>query len=157
MKNKFKIGLFLFLVLSQLVFDRYAYITKINPDCLYLILVYISIRSGMVKTVVSATLIGWIMDSLIGGIVGVFGFSRAIIAFFLNEFNRFLDLRKKVFVFLLIFVSLSISNLIANVFFHLIFGYDLELGMILRQPLLTAILGLLIITPARVREYLDVY
>jgi rod shape-determining protein MreD len=111
----------------------------------------------MVKTVVSATLIGWIMDSLIGGIVGVFGFSRAIIAFFLNEFNRFLDLRKKVFVFLLIFVSLSISNLIANVFFHLIFGYDLELGMILRQPLLTAILGLLIITPARVREYLDVY
>lgn len=149
--------MFLFLVLSQLIFNRYVHKTNIDPDCLYLILVYISVRSGLIKTVIIATFIGWVTDSLIGGIIGVFGFSRAIIAYLLNEFNRFLDLRKKVFVFLLIFISLSISNLIANFFLHLIFGYDLELGMILRQPSLTALIGILIISPQKVREYLDVY
>lgn len=157
MKNKFKTGLFLLLILLQFISYRYAHMTKINPDFLYLILVYVSIRSRIMKTLVSATFIGWITDSLIGGIVGIFGFSRVIIAFFLNEFNRFLDLRKKVFVFLLIFISLSLSNLIANVFLYMIFRHNLELTIILQQPLLTALTGILIIIPSKVREYLDVY
>jgi rod shape-determining protein MreD len=155
--RKFKIGLFVGLIIGQIILNRYVHIIKLNFDLLYLILVYIAIRSGIVKTVVTATFIGWLTDFFTGGIVGIFGFSRTIIAFFINEMHRYVDLKKNIFVFLLIAISLSISNLIANVFFHFIYGYNLDLNLILRQPFITGILGTLLIIPTRVKEYLDVH
>jgi rod shape-determining protein MreD len=155
--RKFKIGLFIGLIVGQIILHRYVHIIKLNFDLVYLILVYIAIRSGIVKTVISATFIGWVTDFFSGGIVGVFGFSRTVIALFLNEMHKYVDLKKNIFVFLLIAISLSLSNLIANVFFHFIYGFNFDLNLILRQPVITGILGTLLIIPTRVKEYLDVH
>lgn len=157
MKSKFKIGLFLFLIFAQIIINRYVRVTKINLDLLYLILVYISIRSGILKTAIWATLIGWVTDFFTIGLVGVFGFSRTLTAFLLQEFYKYFDLRKRFFVFLLIFVSLSFSNLIANVFFYFIYGQSIKMSLVLQQPFLTALAGILIISSSKIRESLDVH
>lgn len=82
MKNKLKIVLFIGLIFAQIIINRYVQATKLNIDCLFLILVYISIQSGLVKSLIWGTCIGWVTDFFIGGLVGVFGFSRTITAFF---------------------------------------------------------------------------
>lgn len=157
MKNKLKISLFIGLILAQVFINRYVQTTKLNIDFLYLILVYISIQSGLVKSLVWGTCLGWVTDLFIGGLVGVFGFSRTITAFFLHEFNKFFDLRKNIFVFLLITISLCFSNLIASIFFHFIFGFKIDMGLVLRQPLLTGITGMLISGFSKIKEILDVH
>jgi rod shape-determining protein MreD len=145
------------LILAQVILNRYVSITKINPDLLFLILVYISIQSGVLKTVIWATIIGWITDFFTFGLVGVFGFSRVLTAFLLHEFYKFFDLRRRFFVFLLIFVSLSFSNLIANLFFYFIYGEGIHLSLIFRQPFFSALIGTLIISSSKIKESLDVH
>lgn len=157
MNNKVKTGIFLSLIIGQIIVHKYVHIIKFNIDFVYLILVYVAIRSGVVKTIITATMIGWLTDFFTGGIVGIFGFSRTLIAFFLNEIHRYVDLKKNIFVFLLITISLSLSNLIANVFFHFIHGFNIEINLVIRQPIITGLLGTLIMVPARVKEYLDVH
>jgi rod shape-determining protein MreD len=157
LKSKLKISLFIGLLLAQIFINRYVQDTKLNIDFLFLILVYISIQSGLVKSLIWGTCIGWVTDFFIGGLVGVFGFSRTIIAFFLHEFNKYFDLRKNIFVFILIAISLSFSNLIASIFFHFIFGYKIDLGLVIRQPLLTGITGMLISGFTKIKEILDVH
>ncbi len=145
------------MIFAQIIINRYVRVTKINLDLLYLILVYISIRSGILKTAIWATLIGWVTDFFTIGLVGVFGFSRTLTAFLLQEFYKYFDLRKRFFVFLLIFVSLSFSNLIANVFFYFIYGQSIKMSLVLQQPFLTALAGILIISSSKIRESLDVH
>lgn len=157
MKNKLKISLFIGLILAQILINRYVQNTKLNIDLLFLILVYISIQSGLVRSLIWGTCLGWVTDFFIGGLVGVFGFSRTITAFFIHEFNKFFDLRKNIFVFLLITISLCFSNLIASIFFHFIFGYKIDVGLVLRQPLLTGITGMLISGFSKIKEILDVH
>ena len=72
-------------------------------------------------TILSAAFIGLCSDYLSGGVMGVFSFSRTLAAYFLNVLARFLDLKKNIFIFLLILVSLFLSNLVAFVFHVLIF------------------------------------
>ena len=102
------------------------------------------------------TVIGWVTDFLSGGIIGVFGFSRTLTAFLVHEIHRFVDLNKNTFVFLFILLTLSFSNLVANFFYFFIHRYPIEPGMILRQPLLTALVGVLIISSIKIKDILDV-
>lgn len=157
MNRKFKIALLFGFIIAQVLIHRYADVMKLNIDLFYLILVYISVKTSVLKTIFSATLIGWITDFFSGGVIGVFGFSRVCAAFFIHEVAPYLDLTRSRFVFLLIAISLSLSNLIANLFFHFIYGFDFELNLILNQPLFTGLLGVLLVIFPRVREKLDVY
>jgi rod shape-determining protein MreD len=157
LKNKLKILLFIGLVLAQIIINRYVQDTKLNIDFLFLILVYVSIQSGLIKSLIWGTCLGWVTDFFIGGLIGVFGFSRTLSAFFLHEFNKFFDLRKNIFVFLLITISLCLSNLIASIFFHIVFNYKIDIGLVLRQPLLTGIAGMLISGFSKIKEILDVH
>ena len=156
MKQKFKIGILIALLAFQILMDRYVHTLKFNVDFLYLILIYISVRSGFLKTMLWSTLIGWVTDFLSGGIVGIFGFSRALIAFLVHEVHRFVDLNKNTFVFLFIMLSLSFSNLVANFFLYFIHSYPIEAGLVVRQPILTAIVGVLLISPNKMKDLLDV-
>ncbi len=156
MNRNFKFLAFGLLILAQLFLQRYKR-GFFNIDFLFLILVYISVKSGFLKSVFSATAIGLITDYLSGNILGVFGFSRTVSAYLLNEISMRIDLKSNFFVFLLISSSLALSNLIANVFFHYISQYPIDLNLILYQPLLTGMVGLLIVIPSRVRQNLDVY
>jgi rod shape-determining protein MreD len=157
MNRRIKFLLFLFLAIGQIVVNRYIDILKINIDLLFLILVFISVKSGFLKSILSAAVIGLVTDFLSGNILGVFGFSRTIAAYLISELSTYLDLRKNTFLFLLIVLPLFISNLIANIFFYFILGYPIGLHLLLYPPLLTGLAGLLIVSPAKMKEYLDVY
>ena len=122
MNRKFRIGIFVFLIILQIVVYRYENNFKINVDFLYLILVYISVKSGFYKTILSATVIGLVTDYFCMNVMGVFGFSRTIAAYLLNEIFRHIDLKNSLLVFFLIAISLFISNLVANMFFFIILG-----------------------------------
>ncbi len=158
MNRRFKVLIFLLLIIGQIILQRYVQQLKIHLDLLYLILVYISVMSGFYKTLLTASLIGLVTDYFCSAnLMGVFGFSRVIAGFILNEVSHRIDLKNNIFVFLLIAVSLSFSNAIANLFLYFIQGFSFNLDMLLYQPVLTGLLGLIIVTSSKARMYLDVY
>ncbi len=155
--RRFKVGLFVFLIALQVFLQRYVDVLKLNPDLLYLILVYISVKSGFIKTVFSATAVGLVTDYFSMQVMGVFGFSRTLIAYLLNETSQHIDLKNNALVFLLTAVSLFVSNLVANLFFHIIAKTPFQLNLVVYQPLLTGLFAVLILFPGKIRQYLDVY
>ena len=157
MNRRLKFFVFVLLVLGQIVINKYAHQFKVNLDFLYLILVYISVRSGFLKSILTAAVIGLITDFFSMNVLGVFGFSRTFGAFLLNEVSGRLDLKNNFFVFLLIALSLSLSNLIANTFFYFISGFAFNLSLILYQPVFTGLTGTLIVFSKKTKEYLNVY
>jgi rod shape-determining protein MreD len=157
MNRKFRIGIFVVLIILQIIIYQYENILKINVDLLYLILVYISVKSGFFKTILSATVIGLVTDYFSMNVMGVFGFSRTIAAYLLNEISRHIDLKNSLLVFLLTAISLFISNLISNIFFYIILGIKFSLNLILYQPIYTGLVGAFILIPSKIKEYLDVY
>lgn len=157
MNRKFRVGVFVVLIILQIIIYRYENILKINVDFLYLILVYISVKSGFFKTVLSATVIGLVTDYFSMNVMGVFGFSRTIAAYLLNEISRHIDLKNSLLVFILIAISLFISNLISNIFFYIILGVKFSPNLILFQPITTGLVGAFILIPSKIKEYLDVY
>ena len=60
--RRLKIGLFIVFIVLQVAIHRYVNVIKLNLDLLYLILVYISVKSGFMKTVFSAAAIGLVTD-----------------------------------------------------------------------------------------------
>lgn len=144
------------LFLGQILIYRNYRELRFNVDLLYLVIFYFSIRFGFLKGVISAVAIGLITDYLSGGILGVFSFSRVLAAYFLTSITRFIDLRKKLFVFVLILFSLFLSNCVANLFFYFIFGFRITVSLIVIQPLLTASVGTILLGLSKVRSLLNV-
>jgi len=156
MNERFRNILFIVLAAGQLAFARYYYPLRFSVDLLYLIIFFIAIRSGFIPSILSAALIGFCSDYLTGGVMGVFSFSRTLAAYLLNTLSRFLDLKKNIFVFLLILVSLFLSNLAAFVFLVLIFHYKITASLLVFQPLTTALAGTLILGSKKAKSLLDV-
>ena len=156
MNKRFRNVLLAALVIGQIAFARNYYSWRFNIDLLYLVIFYIAIKSGFLPSVLSAAFIGLCTDYLSGGVMGAFSFSRTLAAYFLNAMARFLDLKKNVFIFLLIFVSLFLSNLVAFVFHVLIFNLKITTSLLFYQPLTTAIVGTVILGLKRVKSLLDV-
>ena len=157
MNRKFKFLIFATLILGEIIINLYIHQIKLNLDLLYLILVYISVKSGFIKSMAAAAVIGLITDYFSMNVIGVFGFSRTFAAFLLHESSQRIDLKNNFFVFLLIALSLAISNLIANLFFLIILDFQFSLRLILFQPLLTGLVGVLIVSSQKAKRYLDVY
>lgn len=156
MNNRIRIALFILLAVGQLAVAHYHHALRFSIDLLYLIIFLIAIRSGFMPAIISAALIGFASDYLSGGVIGVFSFSRTLAAFLLNTLARFLDLKKNVFVFLLIHVSLLLSNLLAFAFLVLIFRYRIAASLLVVQPLATALAGTVILGSKKVKSLLDV-
>jgi rod shape-determining protein MreD len=141
---------------GQVAIAKYYQPLRFNVDLLYLVIFYISIKSGFMKNIISASLIGLCSDYLSGGVMGVFSFARTLTAYFLNILARFVDLKNNFFIFLLIFVSLLLSNLVAFVFYALIFKYKITSSLLIYQPFFTAIVGTIILGLKKVKSLLDV-
>lgn len=156
MNKHFRTILFILLAAGQIAVSRYYQPLHFNVDLLYLIIFLIAIRSSFLPTIFSAALIGFVSDYLSGGVLGVFSFSRTLAAYFLNVLSRFLDLKKNIFIFLLILVSLFLSNLMAFVFHVLIFKMKVTAGLLLLQPLSTALIGTIIMGTKKAKSLLDV-
>ena len=156
MNNRTRNLLFILLVVGQFAIARYYQQLRFSVDLLYLVIFYIAVRSGFMTTILSATFIGLCTDYLSGGVIGVFSFSRTLAAYFLNAMARFLDLKKNIFVFLLIFISLFFSNLVAFVFHVLIFKLKITASLLLFQPLYTAAIGTVILGSKKAKSLLDV-
>lgn len=151
-----KIVLMLLLFLLQIIFNRYVDFLRLNLDLLFLILVFISIKSSFGKSIVAGTVIGLITDFFSVNIMGVFGFSRTLAAYLLNELSRRIDLKNNILVFLLVAISLATSNVIANIFFFFILGFQFNISLLLYQPLLTGLFGIMTLSVLP-RKYIDVY
>jgi rod shape-determining protein MreD len=156
MNSRFRIVLFVLLAVGQVAVCRYYYQWRFSVDLLYLIIFFIAIRSRYLPAVLSAALIGFVGDVLSGGVMGVFSFARTLAAFLLNSLARYLDLKQNVFVFLLIQVSLFLSNLVAFLFLVLVFRYRITANLLVFQPLATALAGTLIVGSRKVKALLDV-
>lgn len=157
MNRKFKFLIFILLILGEIIINKYIHQLRLNLDLLYLILVYISVKSGFLKCMVVATVIGLITDYFCMNVMGVFGFSRTLAAFLLFESSQRIDLKNNSFVFFLVFISLSVSNVIANTFFTIILNFEFSLRLIVAQPFLTGLVGVLIVGSTKAKRYLDVY
>jgi hypothetical protein len=103
------------------------------------------------------TVIGLITDYFCMNVMGVFGFSRTLAVFLLFQLSRRIDLNNNLFVFFLVFISLSVSNVIANTFFIIILNFDFNVRLILVQPFLTGLMGVVIAGSTKAKRYLDVY
>lgn len=156
MSSRYRFVLFILLAVGQLAVARYYQTLRFSIDLLYLIIFFIAIRSGFVPSILSAALIGFAGDYLSGGVIGVFSFSRTLAAFLLNALARFLDLKRNLFIFLLIHVSLFLSNLVAFIFLVLIFDYRITSSLLVVQPLATALAGTLLLGSKKVKSLLDV-
>ena len=156
MNNRFRNVFFIVMLIGQVAIARYFQSLRFNVDLLYLVIFYISIKSGFMKSIISASLIGLCSDYLSGGVMGVFSFSRTLAAYFLNVSARFLDLKNKFFIFLLIFISLLLSNFVAFIFYSLIFKYKITASLLIYQPFFTAIVGTIILGLKKVKSLLDV-
>lgn len=127
------------------------------PDLLFLIIAFNSLKSGFLKSYIIACLLGWLTDYLSGGIIGVFGFSRVISAAILHEMVKIVDLKRKGFTFFLVFFSLFLSNLIGFLFFYLVEHMHFSLSLILWQPLVTAILAVILVYWKSINVVWDIY
>jgi rod shape-determining protein MreD len=156
MNDRFRNAFLILLLIGQIAIARYYQSLRFNVDLLYIIVFYVSIKSGFMKSIISASLIGLCSDYLSGGVMGVFSFSRTLAAYFLNTLARFVDLKNNFFIFLLIFISLLLSNSVAFVFYALIFKYKVTASLLIYQPLFTAIVGTLILGLKKVKSLLDV-
>ena len=156
-KTRIRLLLLFFLITMQVLFNIHLNKLNINIDFIFLILIYVTSRGNFLKTMITATLIGWVTDILSGHIVGVFGFSRVMIAFLIFEIIVFVDFKKLSFTFIFMFLSLSLSNLIANLFLMFINNFGLSPGMLIYQPVLTAMFTVLLVSSDRIKEAVDVY
>jgi rod shape-determining protein MreD len=156
MNNRFRNAFLIVMLIGQVAIARYYQSLRFNVDLLYIIVFYISIKSGFMKSIISASLIGLCSDYLSGGVMGVFSFSRTLAAYFLNTLARFVDLKNNFFIFLLIFLSLLLSNLVAFVFYAFIFKYKITASLLIYQPLFTAIIGTFMLGLKKVKSLLDV-
>lgn len=147
----------LFLLLMQIIVNLYLNEFNINIDFIFLILIYTSSRGNFLKLMIIATLVGWMTDLLNSQIIGVFGFSRVVIAYFIFEIIAFIDFKRVTFTFLFIFFSLSLSNLIANLFLLFINNFGISVVMIIYQPLLTGMVAVLFVNSDRIKEAINVY
>lgn len=157
MNRKIRLTILLVFLLLQIVIDRYAGLTGFSFDVLFLIIVYVGIKDGAVKTILTAMFLGWVTDYFTEGVIGVFGFSRVVAGIFIYEVSKFIDLKSKAYIFIMIFVSMVVSNGLANLFFHFIRGYDFLPGMVLLQPFLTGLLALALISFTKLKKIFDVY
>jgi len=156
MNRRWRTILLVLLVVGQLAISRHYQALRFNVDLLYLVIFFIAIRSSFMPTIIGAALIGFLSDYLSGGVMGVFSFSRTLAAYMLNTISRFLDLKKNIFVFLLILVSLFLSNLVAFVFLVLVFQMKVATGLLLLQPLSTAVIGTILLGTKKAKSLLDV-
>ncbi len=156
MNNRWRTTLFIVLAVGQFAFARHYYSLRFTIDLLFLVIFFIAIRSGFMTSILSAALIGFCSDYLTGGVMGVFSFSRTLAAFSLNSIARYLDLKKNIFIFLLILFSLFLSNLAAFGFLVLIFQYKITVSLLVFQPLFTALLGTFILGSKKAKSLLDV-
>ncbi len=157
MSRRFGIMLFILLALLQVIINRYMNDWSLKLDLLYLVLAYTAVKSGYFKTLFAGTAIGLVTDYFSMNILGVFGFSRTLAAFLLHETAPHIDLKNNLIVFLMISLSLCLSNGSANVFFYFIKNTPFNESMILYQPILTGLVGIAIFNFAKARKYLDVY
>jgi len=157
MRGKTKLTLTFALLCLYFFQNLYVSSSWFSIDFTYLIIIFVALKSSTFKTGLSATLIGLLIDFISGGTLGIYGFSRTLIAFIFKEVLAFIDLKRGFYVFLITSISLSISNFTANFLMHLISDFPFNLNFILLQPIFTGLTAILILNSSYLKKKLDVY
>jgi len=157
MHRKIRFTLLALLLAGQFLIGRYQPSLQLSVDFIYLIVFYLAIRCGFYKGVLAGMVFGLLTDHFTGGVIGVFSFSRTLAAYLVGNVSRFIDFRKNSFIFIFLWGSLWLSNLVANFLFEVAFRFNFSVQLLLWQPLLTATLGTLLVGTKRAKAVLDVY
>jgi len=157
MKRKTKIIIVLVLLILYYFQNLYLSYSWFSIDFTYLIIIFVALKSSIFKTGLIATIIGLMIDTISGNVLGVFGFSRTLIAFIIRGLLVFIDLKKELYVFFITAVSLSVSNLTANFLMFLIFGFSFSLKFIIFQPIFTGLTAFFILKNSYLKKHLNVY
>ncbi len=156
-KTKIKILLVLILIIIQLYSYRFLSHHKLYFDLFFIFIFYFAYKKSYLQAVAAGFLFGILSDFFSLSYFGVFAFSRSLIAALINVIvNRF-DLSNRAIFFLFFSFFLFLSNLIASLFFKFLFGFDINYQMLAFQPLLTAFIGMLLISLRRVRNEFNLY
>ncbi len=156
-KKRFRLILAFYLIIMQIAVNVYLNKYNINIDFIFLILIFIASKGNFLKLMTFATLIGWATDLLNSHVIGVFGFSRVLIAYVIFEIIAVIDFKRLSFTFIFVFLSLAISNFVANLFLLFINDYGLSVTMIIYQPLLTGMFAVLLLSSDRIKKTINVY
>lgn len=157
MKTRIKPFLVFILLCLHFFQNKYISSTWFSIDFTYLIIIFVALKSSLIKTGFAATSIGLMIDFVSSGVLGVFGFSRTFISFIVKGLLIFIDLKKGFYVFMIITISLFVSNLISNFLLYLILDYPITLNFVLLQPVFTGLTGYFILKSSYIRKQLDVY
>ncbi len=142
------------MIILQLELLRHDNLSFFSIDIVFLILIYFCHKSSFLKSMIFATITGWGFDYFIGGITGVFGISRVLVAIIVFQMSKYMDIKNKLISFVFIFVNLSSSNLLANILLNSIAKLPINLNLILIQPLITAITGIILMNIKTIRDIL---
>jgi len=156
-KQRFRYIIFIFFILLQFTVSKFLTEYKINIDFMYLILLYFIMRKSYIKAIIAAVFIGWLNDYFTGSIIGIYGFSRVSVTFILYGALNYIDPKRLIFAFLIIFASLTLSNFIANLFLLFIYHFNFNIDLLMIQPFLTAMTGILLLTSKSVRKAINVH
>jgi rod shape-determining protein MreD len=157
MSQRLKFFLFVLLLTGQIMIGRYQPLLRLSVDLIYLIIFYQAVKGGFYRGILAGALLGLLTDYFTGGVIGVFSFSRTLAAYLIGGVSRFIDYRKNSFIFAFLFGTLWISNAVANIFFQLAFRFHFSAQLLLWQPLLTALVGTILVGTNRAKALLDVY
>ncbi len=114
MKNYlFLLVIFIPVLILQILTDRFLTFNYIGPDLILIMVVYITLSSGLIKGSLLAFIFGFIYDIVSGGILGISMFSLTLASFisgfFYNQNKKSLFFSSYKFL-LIVFLSALISS-----------------------------------------------
>ncbi len=128
----------LLICVLQLSFSFLISVKGIIPDLLILLIIWITLRDGKIVGLISAFCIGLLYDYLSLNIFGVNALTKTIVAYvsgFFYKENEFLNIVKSNKIFVIVFISTLIHNVVYyllminltesnlwNIYFKFVFG-----------------------------------
>ena len=127
MAEKIRYGLItVVLILLQTTFIRFISIERVTPDILVVWLVYVALRYGQIHATVAGFILGFVMDILGGGFLGLSALSKTVSGFvagyFYDENKTAQTLASYRFALIVLFTSI-----VHNVIYFSIFVQGSEL------------------------------
>jgi rod shape-determining protein MreD len=137
----------IFVILIQAVLIRMTHDTLLILNPLSILVIYFAIERGERFGAVYGMLCGLIQDSFSMGVFGVAGIAKTLVGFFAGSMSRKIDIIPFRRNFLFLFFLLAGELVIWILLYALIYGEPIHTGngLIVFQPLVTAILGSVII------------
>lgn len=144
---------FIKIVLSIIVvIFLYTSLSKIFPSLIYLfnffslVVIYFAVRKEEILGACLGAACGLIQDSLSLGVFGVSGLAKTVTGYLAGYLSKKIDLLSILRLFVFIFLLVSVEFILWTLVYSFVFSEKISIGkgLLIFQPLSTALLGSLI-------------